>query len=137
MSTACARTKTTPTSLINSLTATQAREMIRSGAIESGMIPKVEACLEMLDKGVRKIHIIDGRDRHSLLLEIYTTKGVGTEIIERCSPRPDGCGWNNGTGSEQPDTKDRENGSTRGACTNFPAAGQTVAAKLRRRAQWP
>ena len=42
--------------------------MIRSGKIESGMIPKVEACLEMLDKGVRKIHIIDGRDRHSLLL---------------------------------------------------------------------
>ena len=60
----------------------QAREMIRSGKIESGMIPKVEACLEMLDKGVRKIHIIDGRDRHSLLLEIYTTKGVGTEIVK-------------------------------------------------------
>jgi acetylglutamate kinase len=56
--------------------------MIRSGKIENGMIPKVEACLEMLDKGVRKIHIIDGRHRHSLLLEIYTTKGVGTEIVK-------------------------------------------------------
>ncbi len=55
--------------------------MIRDGAIESGMIPKVEACLETLDKGVRKIHIIDGRLRHSLLLEIYTNKGVGTEMI--------------------------------------------------------
>ena len=44
------------------------------------MIPKVQACLETLDKGVRKIHIIDGRLRHSLLLEIFTNKGVGTEI---------------------------------------------------------
>ena len=52
------------------------------------MIPKVEACLETLDHGVRKIHIIDGRLRHSLLLEIYTNKGVGTEIdarsVNRC-----------------------------------------------------
>ena len=45
------------------------------------MIPKVEACLETLDKGVRKIHIIDGRLRHSLMLEIYTNQGVGTEMI--------------------------------------------------------
>jgi acetylglutamate kinase len=74
--------KDNPDSLINSLTADKAREMIRTGAIEKGMIPKVEACLQMLDKGVRKIHIIDGRHRHSLLLEIYTTKGVGTEIVK-------------------------------------------------------
>jgi len=73
--------KNDPQSLLNSLSAAQAREMIRTGKIEQGMIPKVEACLEMLDKGVRKIHIIDGRDRHSLLLEIYTTRGVGTEIM--------------------------------------------------------
>jgi len=46
------------------------------------MIPKVEACLETLDNGVRKIHIIDGRIRHSLLLEIYTTTGVGTQIVK-------------------------------------------------------
>lgn len=46
------------------------------------MIPKVEACLETLEKGVRKIHIIDGRVRHSLLLEVYTSKGVGTEIVK-------------------------------------------------------
>ena len=74
--------KDDPATLLHSLSATQAREMIASGKIEKGMIPKVEACLEMLDKGVRKIHIIDGRDRHSLLLEIYTTKGVGTEIVK-------------------------------------------------------
>jgi len=73
--------KDDPDSLIHSLTAAQARQMIAGGAIESGMIPKVEGCLETLDKGVRKIHIIDGRLRHSLLLEIYTNKGVGTEML--------------------------------------------------------
>jgi acetylglutamate kinase len=73
--------KEDPDSLIHSLTAAQARQMIREGAIESGMIPKVEGCLETLDKGVRKIHIIDGRLRHSLLLEIYTNRGVGTEML--------------------------------------------------------
>ncbi len=74
--------KDDPDSLINSLTASQARELIRNGTIERGMIPKVEACLETLGKGIRKVHIIDGRDRHGLLLEIYTNKGVGTEIIK-------------------------------------------------------
>ena len=76
------RDKNDPESLINSLTADQARELISSGAIDSGMIPKVQACLDMLDEGVRKIHIIDGRVRHSLLLEVYTSKGVGTEIVK-------------------------------------------------------
>jgi acetylglutamate kinase len=56
--------------------------MIRSGSIATGMIPKVEACLETLDRGVNKIHIIDGRLRHSLLLEIYTTEGVGTQLVK-------------------------------------------------------
>ncbi len=73
--------KDDPESLIHSLTAAQARELIADGSIESGMIPKVEACLETLSKGVRKIHIIDGRLRHSLLLEIYTNRGVGTELV--------------------------------------------------------
>ena len=69
-----------PDSLVHSLTADQAQQMIASGQIDAGMIPKVEACLETLNKGVRKIHIIDGRLRHSLLLEIYTNEGVGTQI---------------------------------------------------------
>ncbi|GIX01064.1 MAG: hypothetical protein KatS3mg112_0001 [Thermogutta sp.] len=73
--------KDDPNSLIHSLTAEQARELIRQGVIDAGMIPKVEACLETLKHGVNKIHIIDGRLRHSLLLEVYTTTGVGTEII--------------------------------------------------------
>jgi acetylglutamate kinase len=76
------RRKDDPASLIHSLTADEARQLIASGAIESGMIPKVEACLETLDKGVSKIHIIDGRLRHSLLLEVYTSSGVGTEIVK-------------------------------------------------------
>jgi acetylglutamate kinase len=75
------RDKNDPQSLLHSLTASQARELIQSGVIDSGMIPKVQACLESLDRGVGKIHIIDGRLRHSLLLEIYTSKGVGTEIL--------------------------------------------------------
>ena len=75
------RDKNDPESLIHSLTADEANEMIASGAVDSGMIPKVEACLETLQRGVRKVHIIDGRLRHSLLLEVYTSKGVGTQIV--------------------------------------------------------
>ncbi len=75
------RDKNDPESLIHSLTPDAARELIRDGSIETGMIPKVEACLETLSKGVGKIHIIDGRLRHSLLLEIFTNRGVGTEIV--------------------------------------------------------
>jgi acetylglutamate kinase len=73
--------KNDPESLIHSLTADEARRLIADGSIEAGMIPKVEACLETLSRGVRKIHIIDGRLRHSLLLEIYTNRGVGTELV--------------------------------------------------------
>ena len=62
------------------LFAEQAKQLIADGVIDSGMIPKVEACLETLGRGVRKVHIVDGRLRHSLLLEIFTTSGVGTEI---------------------------------------------------------
>jgi acetylglutamate kinase len=76
------RDKQDPDSLVHSLTTDQAEQMIADGTIESGMIPKVQACLETLQHGVRKVHIIDGRLRHSLLLEVYTSKGVGTEIIQ-------------------------------------------------------
>ncbi len=76
------RDKDDPESLVRTLNAEQARDFIASGAIDSGMIPKVQACLETLENGVRKIHIIDGRLRHSLLLEVYTSKGVGTAITQ-------------------------------------------------------
>lgn len=76
------RDREDPDSIVHTLTDIEARNMIAKKQIGAGMIPKVEACLETLDKGVRKIHIIDGRLRHSLLLEIYTNQGVGTEIIK-------------------------------------------------------
>ena len=75
------RDKDDEDSLIHTLDAAAADELITGGQIESGMIPKVQACLDTLSKGVGKVHIIDGRLRHSLLLEIYTNKGVGTQIV--------------------------------------------------------
>ncbi len=75
-----------PTSLIPCLDSTQCHELIAKGVIDSGMIPKVEACLESLRGGVHKTHLIDGRLRHSLLLEIFTDRGVGTEIVLTSEP---------------------------------------------------
>jgi acetylglutamate kinase len=72
--------KEDPDTIMHSLSAEEARRLIDEGVIDAGMIPKVEACLDTLGRGVRKVHIIDGRLRHSLLLEIFTTSGVGTEI---------------------------------------------------------
>ena len=69
------------TSLVRSLDAAQCQDLMARGVIDEGMIPKVEACLEGLQAGLSKTHIIDGRLRHSLLLEIYTDRGVGTEIV--------------------------------------------------------
>lgn len=68
-------------SLLRSLSADDCQQLIADGIIAGGMIPKVEACLESLRAGVDKTHMIDGRLRHSLLLEIYTERGVGTEIV--------------------------------------------------------
>jgi acetylglutamate kinase len=76
------RDKNDPSTIIHTLTSQEAKQLIAEGVIDSGMIPKVEACLETLGRGVRKVHIIDGRVRHSLLLEIFTTSGVGTEISQ-------------------------------------------------------
>ena len=69
-----------PDSWVSSLNETQIKEMIDAGIITDAMFPKVEACLTALDAGVRKAHIIDGRNAHSVLLEIYTDKGIATEI---------------------------------------------------------
>lgn len=70
-----------PESRISHLTISQIEEMIKSGQISSGMLPKVESCITALRGGVNKAHIIDGRIPHSLLLEIYTESGIGTEIV--------------------------------------------------------
>jgi len=70
-----------PESFASTLTAAQVDELIRRRIISGGMLPKVDACRHALAGGVRKTHIIDGRLKHSLLLEIFTDRGVGTQII--------------------------------------------------------
>jgi len=73
------------TTLIESVTGIQARELINDGTISGGMIPKIESALEALESGVEKVHFIDGRVPHTLLLEIFTQSGIGTEI--RSTPK--------------------------------------------------
>ena len=67
--------------LISSLKRTDIPKLIEQGVISEGMLPKVEACLTALEGGVRKAHIIDGRQDHALLLEVFTNRGIGTEIV--------------------------------------------------------
>ncbi len=73
--------KNDPVSLIPELSADQAREMIASGQIDKGMIPKVEACIRALEGGVERTHIIDGRIPNALLMEVFTNEGIGTMIV--------------------------------------------------------
>jgi len=74
--------KNDPKTLQSNLNIPRVRELIASGVIAGGMVPKVEAALEALEAGVRKIHIVDARIPHSLLLEIYSDTGIGTEIVK-------------------------------------------------------
>ena len=67
--------------LAGHLTKNQIENLIDTGVVTAGMLPKVEASITALSGGVRKAHIIDGRISHSLLLEVYTEKGIGTEIV--------------------------------------------------------
>lgn len=67
--------------LVSTLTESSARDLIRKGAISSGMIPKVMCAIESLHEGVDKVHIIDGRVERALILEIFTDAGIGTEIL--------------------------------------------------------
>lgn len=67
--------------LIPSLSIGEAQYMIDKGSISGGMIPKVKCCIEALKEGVEKTHIIDGRIEHAILLEIFTDRGIGTEIV--------------------------------------------------------
>jgi acetylglutamate kinase len=68
--------------LLPSLTKAQVQALKESGVIHGGMVPKVDACLEAIDGGVQKAHIIDGRLEHSMLLELFTSEGVGTQIVK-------------------------------------------------------
>ncbi len=69
------------TSFISRLTASQADELIASGCIGGGMLPKLSSCTDAIKEGVNRVHILDGRIAHCLLLEIFTDKGIGTAII--------------------------------------------------------
>ena len=71
-----------PATLIETLHRDDVPALVEDGTISGGMIPKIESCLEALRAGVRKVHLVDGRLSHSLLLEMFTTKGVGTQIVK-------------------------------------------------------
>jgi acetylglutamate kinase len=68
---------------LSTLKENQARKMIQEGVVGSGMIPKIECCINALKGGVEKTHIIDGRVKHAVLLEIFTKEGVGTEVVRK------------------------------------------------------
>ena len=69
--------------LLSTLKVNQARKLTQEGVVAEGMIPKVECCIEALKGGVGKTHIIDGRVKHAVLLEIFTKEGVGTEVVRK------------------------------------------------------
>jgi acetylglutamate kinase len=68
--------------LLDSLTRDEVESLKEDGTINGGMVPKVDACLEAIEGGVQKAHIIDGRLEHSMLLELFTSEGVGTQIVK-------------------------------------------------------
>ncbi len=69
-------------SLISSITAESVLKLLKEGTISGGMIPKIECALEAIEKGVKRVHIIDGRNPHALLLELFTDRGIGTEVSQ-------------------------------------------------------
>ncbi len=71
-----------PTTLFSTLSLSEVDSLKREGVISGGMLPKIESCEDAIRAGVRKVHLVDGRMAHSLLLEIFTREGVGTEIME-------------------------------------------------------
>jgi acetylglutamate kinase len=70
-----------PQSLIPTVKTGEVEELVRRGIVDGGMLPKIRSSVEALHAGVRKVHLIDGRMLHSLLLEVFTDQGVGTEIV--------------------------------------------------------
>ncbi|BAD41865.1 acetylglutamate kinase [Symbiobacterium thermophilum] len=74
--------KDDPSSLLSRVTAQEVKSWIARGRLQGGMIPKLQCCLTALEGGVNRVHIIDGRVPHSLLLEIFTDEGVGTMVVK-------------------------------------------------------
>ena len=69
-------------SLISSITAGAMHELLKGGTVSGGMIPKIQCALEAAERGVRRVHIVDGRTPHAVLLELFTDKGIGTEVSD-------------------------------------------------------
>ncbi|MGE4584321.1 MAG: acetylglutamate kinase [Sphaerochaeta sp.] len=76
------RDKDDPSTILRTLSREQALSFLADGTIKGGMIPKVQCCLDGLDKGVQSVHVLDGRLPHTILLEIFTAKGVGTMVTK-------------------------------------------------------
>ena len=70
-----------PTTLISTLSVSEARELLKTGMIGGGMLPKLNNCIDAIEHGVSKVHILDGRIEHCLLLEFFTKRGIGTQIL--------------------------------------------------------
>lgn len=75
--------KDDPSSILRTLSKAQALSHIADGTIKGGMIPKVQCCIDGLEKGVESVHVLDGRVSHAILLEIFTTKGIGTMVTDK------------------------------------------------------
>ena len=67
--------------VISEMTVSEAEKLIEDGIIAGGMLPKIRNCMDAINNGVSRVHILDGRIPHSILLEIFTNKGVGTAIL--------------------------------------------------------
>lgn len=72
-----------PKTLISELTVSEAKKLISDGYIKGGMLPKLNNCIEAIENGVSRVHILDGRIPHCVLLEIFTNKGIGTAILDK------------------------------------------------------
>ncbi|MBO5649195.1 MAG: acetylglutamate kinase, partial [Clostridia bacterium] len=75
------RDKDDPATLIPAMTVSEAKGLYEEGVISGGMIPKVDCCIEAIDRGVKKVTIMDGRVPHSILMELLTDEGAGTEVV--------------------------------------------------------
>ena len=67
--------------MISEIKVSEAKELIAGGTIGGGMLPKLNNCIDAIENGVSRVHILDGRIAHCLLLEIFTNKGIGTAIL--------------------------------------------------------
>ncbi len=76
-----------PTTLISELTVSETRKFIEAGNAGGGMLPKLQNCIHAIENGVSRVHILDGRIMHCLLLEFFTNKGIGTAILEDSQSR--------------------------------------------------